>query len=146
MIEEIKDTEEKGSIKGDYKVGNKKPPIEGQIKPGEIRNPKGRGKEIPNRSTIARKVLKMVAEPPEKIINSLRALHPKLFEDGKEKKTIELLMNLRMTMNAIVKGDVSAYNAVMDSAYGKKTDITSGGKPIQGNVITFEGFDETDSQ
>lgn len=72
---------------------------------GEVRNPKGRGKGVKNRATIARKWLEVLD----------KAKNPVTGEDE------EMSFEDRMTLSLIrksLKGDTSAYKALMDSAYG----------------------------
>ncbi len=85
-------------------------------KQGEIRNPKGRGKGTPNRSTIAKQVLAMQAEPPEKILQVLRTMYPEAFK--KKKYNNEWIATVRLWQKVILQGDEKTYKAIMDSAYG----------------------------
>ena len=135
MLEEIKQNQENpkenGKEKG--KVGYGNPPVEHQIKPGEIRNPKGRG-SIPNRSTIAKLVLNMKVSPPEEILRGLRQMYPNFFNKKSKKWTNELLASLRQTQKAIIKGDTRALEIMLDSAYGKakeSVELGSGEMPIE---------------
>jgi hypothetical protein len=46
-------------------------------------------------------------------------------------------------------GDYNFYRDTFDRVYGRAmqpTDITSGGKPIQGNKIEFQEFNDTESK
>jgi len=52
-----KKIKKRGANKGDYKVGNCKPPKEHQIKKGEVRNPNGTPKG-PRLGTILKKMMK----------------------------------------------------------------------------------------
>ena len=90
-------------------------------KKGEIRNPWGRGKETPNRSTIARLVLEMKGKPPEKVLGEIKQIYPNFFKKKGEKYSTEFLVTLRIALRALNEGDIASYNAVMDSAYGKTT-------------------------
>lgn len=91
-------------------------------KKGEVRNPKGRGKGVKNRATIARKWLEVLD----------KAKNPVSGED--ESMSFEDRMTLSLIRKAL-KGDTQAYKALMDSAYGQpKQDIDiehSGGMNIQ---------------
>lgn len=109
----------KETAKNQGEVGWGKPPKEYQFKKGESGNPKGHPKGLPNRSTIARQVLSMIAEPPEAILKNLKMMYPKFFEKRGEKWTNEFLITLRIAQKAMVKGDVRAYEKLLDSAYGK---------------------------
>ena len=76
-----------------------------EMQPGTTLNPKGRPKGSRNRSTIIREVLELV----EDIKNPVT---------GKEiKANQELVMTLAI-LNKARKGDIQAYKALMDSAYG----------------------------
>lgn len=88
-------------------------------KKGEIRNPWGKQPGTPNRSTIAQLVLSMKGIPPEEIMRNLERMYPDYFKRKGEKFTNELLATLRLAQKAIIKADVRAYEAIMDSAYGK---------------------------
>lgn len=96
---------------------------------GERRNPFGRGKGIPNRGTIAKFVLGMSGKPPEEVLRNLTAMYPVFFNKKSKKYNNELIATIRLWQKAIIKGDVPAYNAVMDSAYGKaKESIQQSGE------------------
>ena len=74
----------------------------------------GRPLGVKNRSTIARKVLEMTALMPKETLEKLKETYP----DIADKLTAEEIATIVMVGNAISKGDVNAYKAVMDSAYG----------------------------
>lgn len=67
-----------------------------------------------SRSTIARKVLEMTALLPNQTLEKLKEVYPEIGD----KLTAEEIATIVMVGNAISKGDVNAYKAVMDSAYG----------------------------
>lgn len=96
------------------KVGKGVLPVGTQFKKGQSGNPAGYKKGVPNRSTIARKVLEMVGVVPDQIFATLIKMYPQI----EKTMTIEEIMTITMTHRAIVKGDTSAYKAVMDSRYG----------------------------
>jgi len=75
-------------------------------KKGEIRNPKGKPKGTRNRSTIAREWL----EVTQYITNPITG--------EKEKLEQQDIMTLGIIKKAR-EGDVNAYKALMDSAYGQ---------------------------
>ena len=77
------------------------------IKKGEVRNPNGRPKGSKNRSTVARELLDLVT----KSNNILDPLDPNT------EFTQEELMFAKMIQCA-KEGDVAAFKAVLDSAYG----------------------------
>ncbi len=120
----------------------KQPPKEHQIKKGQILNPTGRPKGFISRSTVARYVLSMKGTPPDKILTNLKAMYPKFFEKKSQRWGNELLATIRICQKAIITGDVPAYLAVMDSAYGKPTepiDLTSGGEQLKGiNILKID--------
>ncbi len=95
------------------------PPKEYQIKQGQILNPKGKEKGTVNRSTVARQVLSMSAKPPEEILKNLKEMYPKFFEKKSPRWATEFLMTVRLAQRTILQGDVQAFNALMDNAYGK---------------------------
>lgn len=79
--------------------------------PGNNANPNGRPKGSRNRSTILKELLDL--------------------NDN------ELKMHLAQIKKAIESSDTSAYNAVLDSAYGKpqqQTDITTNGESFKENI------------
>ena len=91
-------------------------------KPGQSGNPKGYPKGVPNRSTIARKVLEMRMNPPDMILKILYDLYPTL----KKTLTLEEVATMIVGLKAVIDKDVQAYKALMDSAYGSPIqDITS---------------------
>lgn len=103
-----------------------------EFKPGQSGNPKGYPKGVPHRSTIARKVLEMKMEPPEKILKNLHELYPAL---GK-RFTVEDIITMVQALKALIDKDTQAYKAIMDSAYGFPVqDITSEGEKININII-----------
>ena len=92
------------------------------VQKGEIRNPKGRTKGTKNRATIARQILAMRGALPDQIFESLK----KLFPGITKQMSIEEIMTIKMTQQAITKGDTQAYKAVMDSGYGNPNQSLSG--------------------
>lgn len=100
-------------------LDNLKPP-----KQGEVRNPNGRPKGIPNTATR----LKRFLELSQKIKNPITGVD--------EDITVAEQLDLAMIAKAR-KGDVKAFNALMDRLEGKapqfietKTDLTSQGESI----------------
>jgi len=90
---------------------------------GKSGNLKGKPKGTLSRATIAKRVLAMRSLLPDDAFNKLQELYPQM----KNKLTAEELATIVMISNAITKGDVQAYKAIMDSAYGA---------PIQENINT----------
>jgi hypothetical protein len=91
-----------------------------QYKSGESGNPTGRPKGSLNRKTVVREYLAFLQEE----VNPLTGIK-------------ELLSNEDMITLALIhkakKGDVNAYKALMDSAYGavkQNVEITEGETPI----------------
>ena len=78
-------------------------------------NPLGRPKGTPNRTSIARYVLAMTATPPAELLAAIKAQYPAIDEPY----TIELVGTIRLAQKMIEEGDVRAYLALMDAAYGK---------------------------
>ena len=91
-------------------------------KKGEIRNPYGKAKGTPNRSTIAKLVLNMKTEPPERVMENLRNLYPQYFAKKNNKWTAEFIGYLRQMQRVIMMGDTRAFELILDSAYGKAGD------------------------
>lgn len=86
------------------------------------RNIEGRPEGSKNRSTIARQVLEMQALLPMETLEALKEIYP----DIANKMSAEEIATIVMVGNAISKGDVNAYKAVMDSAYGApKVEVNS---------------------
>ena len=60
-VADARDTKANGKSKrqptGDYEVGNCRPPVSGQIKPGEVRNPRGRPRGAIGFNTIVKKTM-----------------------------------------------------------------------------------------
>ncbi len=86
----------------------------GQPKGGKSRNPSGRGKGAPNRSTVARFVLAMDCNIPEDIYTALKAVYPGV----SKKMSINHVMTLVQAKEAILAGDTYAYKVLQDSAFG----------------------------
>ena len=87
-----------------------------EFKEGESGNPSGRPKGSRNRSTIVREILELMEEMKNPITGN------------QEKLTQEQIMTLAV-LNKARKGDVRAYQALMDSGYGapkQQTEITEG--------------------
>lgn len=79
-------------------------------RPGECRNPAGRPKGSRNRSTIVREWL----EASEKIVNPITGKQEHLTQA--DIITLALIKRAR-------RGDVPAWNALMDSGFGKIADV-----------------------
>jgi hypothetical protein len=105
---------------GNYKIGYKKPPASGQIKPGEVRNPHGKtGKP------------KELRDPLE-IALAQRAMI------GGEEGTAELVMYLQQVGKA-AKGDTGSFNAIMKV---KASRAAAGPAPLTPQEIAAEAADE----
>lgn len=105
-------------------VGYGKPPKEHQWKAGQSGNPAGYPVGVPNRGTVLKRMLGLKAaytQPDGTLI------------DG----TAEDMINMAMIAKASM-GDVPAYNAIMDSVYGKMTDKTEVSLPAK-TVIRIGG-------
>lgn len=100
---------------------------------GDVMNPKGKPKGTKNRATIARETLELIALPPDELFAKLLQRYPGL----KKNMSVEEMMSLMQADKAISKRDTYAYNALLDSAYGKpKQDIdhTTGGQAIPATI------------
>lgn len=89
---------------------------------GEIRNPKGRGKGVPNTATRLRKLLATVVKL--KTPNAIT---------GQETLTAAEMLDLSILQKGL-KGDVNAYREIMDRLEGKviqKQEIDVGTKKIE---------------
>jgi len=94
-----------------------------QFEKGKSGNPKGKPKGIRNRSTILKELLDL--------------------NDN------ELKMHMAQIEKAIELKDTSAYNAVLDSAYGKptqQTDITTNGESIKENITPISFVKSNDDK
>ena len=69
------------------------------------------------RSDMAKNILALEGMLPEAIYEQLKAFMPSL----QREMSIEEMMTLVLSAKAIFNGDVSAYNAIMDSSYGRAT-------------------------
>ncbi len=78
---------------------------------GEVRNPNGRPKGSKNRSTIARQYLDLITKQKNGLTGEVEELSQ------------EEMITLAMLVKAS-KGDVNAYKAVMDSAFGQPKQTT----------------------
>ena len=96
-------------------------------KKGEIRNPKGRGKGARNRKTIVREWLMV----EQKFKNPLT---------GQE----EILSQADIMTLAIIskarKGDVAAFRELMDSGFGKNTEVQETTLSVTTPTIVFKDF------
>lgn len=112
-------------------------------KPGEVRNPNGRGKGVKNRSTILREFLELRA----------KGLDLKNFKDADlpNGMTIEQAMAMKV-LDLAMQGDIAAFKEIQDTIYGKLTDkvdtrhsFTQMGRvkaePIEGQEAVALSFD-----
>lgn len=77
-------------------------------KKGEIRNPKGRPKGLPNAKTRYKRLLEVISKMP----------HP---VTGEEEEFTQLeIMDMKIMQKAL-KGDIKAYEVIMDRLEGKAT-------------------------
>jgi len=81
---------------------------------GKSGNPAGKVIGTKNRSTIARKILEMRGLLPQATFDKLKEVYPELTQN----MTAEEMATLVQLVQAITKGDVNSYKAIMDSAYG----------------------------
>lgn len=93
---------------------------------GEVRNPKGRGKGVPNSKTRLLKLLELVT----------KVRNPVTGEE--EEFSIAEQLDMKMIAKAM-KGDTKAYEVVIDRLEGKPKQTTDITADIKGNVqITIE--------
>ena len=88
----------------------------------------------------------MKGAPPAMVLNNIKLMYPKLFERKGQKWTTELLANIRLAQKAIVKGDVPAYNAIMDSAYGKSAQPIGHSGEVEVKMKAIEDLTESIKQ
>lgn len=79
-------------------------------KKGQSGNPAGRPKGSKNRSTIVKEILSLLVKGENPMTGEQEWL------------SNEYRMTASVLLKAIEKGDVNAYNSLMDSAYGKNKD------------------------
>lgn len=97
---------------------------------GKSGNPKGKPKGTRNRATVLRELLDLVVD----------GKHP--VSGDNIKLTQEQLMGIKIIQEAIEKGNVQAFNAVMDSVYGKpKSDDNLN---VTGNSVSVVIKKDTD--
>ena len=93
---------------------------------GEVRNPNGRGKGVPNSKTRLLRLLELVT----------KVRNPVTGED--EEFSIAEQLDMKMIAKAM-KGDTKAYEVVIDRLEGKPKQTTDITADIKGNVqITIE--------
>lgn len=97
-------------------------------KKGEVRNPKGRGKGVPNTKTRLQRILMLEQTMANPVTGK------------QEKFTVAEQMDLAMIKEAR-KGSVQAYNAVLDRLEGKVGD-SGGGVNINFNNYAKEQRDK----
>lgn len=98
-------------------------------KKGEIRNPKGRGKGVRGRATIVREWLMV----EQKFKNPLT---------GQEEILSQADIMTLAVINKARKGDVIAFRELMDSGFGKNTDIQETTIDVKPTRIVFKKFNE----
>ena len=96
-------------------------------KKGEIRNPKGRGKGARNRKTIVREWLMVEQEFKNPITGTVETL------SQADIMTLSLISKPR-------KGDVAAFRELMDSGFGKNTDVQETTLSVTTPTIVFKDF------
>ena len=96
-------------------------------KKGEIRNPKGRGKGARNRKTIVREWLMVEQEIKNPITGTVETL------SQADIMTLSLISKAR-------KGDVAAFRELMDSGFGKNTEVQETTLSVNTPTIVFKDF------
>lgn len=112
-------------------------------KKGEIRNSHGRGKGIPNRSTLVKTILESKAVPSEKIVKKLQKLYPSVFKKRSKKWVTQLVMTAKVAQKALEKGDVLAYKTLMDYAYKEENEPQN--KIVNVNIIQYNTIKKDDN-
>lgn len=112
---------------GDYEVGYKKPPKSGQIKKGEVRNPKGAG------ASTFLQFRKLAQSMGNELAYKPNGEPIKIKIGGKEKHVtyVELMIYMWMT-------DKKYMHEFRDSAFGKvpqNLDVTSGGEALTIKIV-----------
>jgi len=96
---------------------------------GEIRNPKGRGRGVKNRSTILKKWLK----------TKITIKHPETKADIKVTLADAIALGI---LKEAVKGNVAAFKEINDTLYGKipdKNELTGkDGKDLNAPMFVFQ--------
>jgi hypothetical protein len=88
---------------------------------GEVRNPKGRGKGVPNSKTRLLKLLELVT----------KVRNPVTGEE--EEFSIAEQLDMKMIAKAL-KGDTKAYEIVIDRLEGKPKQTTDINADVKGNI------------
>lgn len=93
-------------------------------KKGEVRNPKGRGKGVPNAKTRYQRILNLIEKVKNPVTGEI------------EEFTVAEIMDMKIMQKAR-SGDLPAYKEIMDRLEGKaaqSVDVTSDGEKIS-NMI-----------
>ena len=96
-------------------------------KKGEIRNPRGRGKGARNRKTIVREWLRVEQDFKNPITGTVETL------SQADIITLAILQKAR-------KGDVAAFRELMDSGFGKNTEVQETTLSVTTPTIVFKDF------
>lgn len=94
-------------------------------KKGEVRNPNGRGKGVPNSATRYKRLLQLVEKQKNPVTGKL------------ENFTVAEVMDMAQMVKAR-KGDTRAYEVILDRLEGRPAqsmDVTSAGEKIEPIVI-----------
>ena len=96
-------------------------------KKGEIRNPKGRGKGARNRKTIVMEWLMVEQEFKNPLTGTVETL------SQADIMTLAIISKAR-------KGDVAAFRELMDSGFGKNTEVQETTLSVTTPTIVFKDF------
>ena len=96
-------------------------------KKGEIRNPKGRGKGARNRKTIVSEWLMVEQEFKNPLTGTVETL------SQADIMTLAIISKAR-------KGDVVAFRELMDSGFGKNTEVQETTLSVTTSTIVFKDF------
>jgi len=95
------------------------------IQKGEVRNPKGYPKGVPNAKTRYKRILELISEKKNPVT-------------GETEKFTQLELMDMAIFNKALKGDLASYKEIMDRLEGRSAqsvDVTSGGEKLPTVII-----------
>lgn len=105
-------------------------------KPGEVRNPNGRGKGVPNSKTRLLRLLELTENLKNPVTGELEGF------------TVAEQLDMQQIIKAR-RGDTKAYQTIMDRLEGKPAqavDVTTGGDKLNIAMVQFIGNDTDTDQ
>jgi hypothetical protein len=113
-------------------------PFTSEYQPANPGYPKGR----PRRDAAARKICQLLSRMPDATFEKIKEVFP----DIERALSAEEVMTLSVMHRAIVYGDVNAYKAILDSAYGpiEQPDKDQGKLSITINISSPQTNDTID--